>query len=98
MPQTDKSESPMITTLQWKAVFCQLDQWDALSKLQEIHRDANSGIATTWLVWLCSPNLAYVKVDTAGKIQLFHHFHHDVNDELNNGTNQLKGRFRVDPA
>jgi hypothetical protein len=28
-------------------------------------------------------------VNTAGEIQLFHHFHHDVNDGLNDGTNQL---------
>ncbi len=28
-------------------------------------------------------------VDTAGEIQLFHHFHHDANDGLNDGTNQV---------
>jgi hypothetical protein len=28
-------------------------------------------------------------VDTAGEIQLFHRFHHDVDDGLNDGTNQL---------
>jgi hypothetical protein len=79
----------MIPTLQWKDVFCQLDQWDALPKLRAIHREANSSITATWLARLCSPNVAYLVVDMAGEIQLFHHFHHDVNDGLNDGTNQL---------
>ncbi len=71
-------------------MFCQLDQWDALPKLREIHRDANSGMTATWLARLCSPNIAYLVVDTAGEIHLFHHFHHDVlNDGFNDGTNQL---------
>jgi hypothetical protein len=79
----------MITTAQWKDVFRQLDQWDALPKLREIHRGANSGMTATWLARLFSPNVAYLVVDTAGEIQLFHHFHHDVDDGLNYGTNQL---------
>ena len=89
MSQTSTSESPMITTLQWKDVFHQLDQWDALPKLQAIHRNANSGMTAKWLARLCSPHVAYLVVDTAGEIQLFHHFNHDVNDGLNNGMNQL---------
>jgi hypothetical protein len=89
MSQTNTSDSPMITTAQWKDVFRQLDQWDALPKLREIHWGANSGMTATWLARLCSPNVAYLVVDTAGKIQLFHHFHHDVDDGLNDGTNQL---------
>jgi hypothetical protein len=80
---------PMITTEQWKDVSRQLDQWDALPKLREIHRGANSGMTATWLARLCSPNVAYLVVDTAGEIQLFHHFHHDVDDGLNDGTNQM---------
>jgi hypothetical protein len=46
-------------------------------------------MTATWIARLCSPNVAYLVVDTAGEIQLFHHFQHDVNDRLNNGTNQL---------
>ena len=83
----------MITTAQWKDVFRQLDQWDALLKLREIHRGANSGMTATWLAWLCSPNFAYLVVDTAVKIQLFHHFHHNVDDGLNNGKNQAWPRL-----
>jgi hypothetical protein len=78
MSQTDTSESPMITTFQWKDIFHQLDQWDTLPKLREIHQDANSGMAATWLARLCSPNVTYLVVDTAGNIQLFHHFHHNI--------------------
>ena len=89
MSQTNTSDSLMITTAQWKDVFQQLNQWDALPKLREIHRGANSGMTATWLARLCSPNVAYLVVDTAGEIQLFHHFHHDVDDGLNDGTNQL---------
>ena len=89
MSQSDEPDSPMITTSQWKDVFRQLDQWDALPKLRDIHREANSSITATWLARLCSPNVAYLVVDTAGEIQLFHHFHHDVDDGLNDGTNQL---------
>jgi hypothetical protein len=83
----------MITTAQWKDVFRQLDQWDALLKLREIHRGANSGMTATWLARLCSPNFAYLVVDTAVKIQLFHHFHHNVDDGLNNGKNQAWPRL-----
>ena len=89
MSQTDTSESPIIMTLQWKEVFCQLDQWDTLPKLQEIHPGANSGMTATWLARLCSPNVAHLVVDTAGEIQLFHHFQHDINNGLNDKTNQL---------
>jgi hypothetical protein len=46
-------------------------------------------MTATWLARLCSPNVACLVVDTAGEIQLFHHFHHDVDDGLNDGTNQL---------
>jgi hypothetical protein len=78
-------------TSQWKDVFCQRDQqWDALPKLRAIHRNANSGMTATWLARQCSPNIAYLVVDTAGENQLFHHFNHNVNDGLNNGTNQLQ--------
>jgi TRAP-type mannitol/chloroaromatic compound transport system substrate-binding protein len=76
-------------TLQWKEVFFQLDQWDTLPKLQEIHPGANSGMTATWLARLCSPNVAHLVVDTAGEIQLFHHFQHDINNGLNDKTNQL---------
>ncbi len=89
MSQTNTSDFPMITTAQWKDVFRQLDQWDTLPKLREIHRGASSGMTATWFARLCSPNVAYLGVDTAGEIQLFHHFHHDVDDGLNDGTNQL---------
>jgi hypothetical protein len=46
-------------------------------------------MTATWLARLCSPNVTYLVVDNAGEIQLFHHFHHDVDDGLNDGTNQL---------
>jgi hypothetical protein len=40
-------------------------------------------MTATWLARLCSPNVAYLVVDTAGEI------HHDANDGLNDGTSQL---------
>jgi hypothetical protein len=47
-------------------------------------------MTATWFARLCSPNVAYLVVDsTAGKIQLFHHFQHNIIDGLNDETNQL---------
>lgn len=59
-------------------------------KLKNLSEKSNSvGTSSTGFVHLCSPEVAHLMVNTHGVIRLFHHFHHDADDGLNNGTNAL---------
>lgn len=68
--------SPMTMTSTWKDVF-----W-ALDKLSSLHTKSNS-------VNTEATGFAHLMVNTHGTIRLFHHFHHDADDGLNDGTNAL---------
>lgn len=76
--------SPMMMTSTWKDVF-----W-ALDKLSSLHTKSNSvNTEATGFAHLCFPDVAHLLVNTHGTIRLFHHFHHDADDGLNDGTNAL---------
>jgi hypothetical protein len=49
----------MITTRQWVNVFRDLDQWDVVSKLLNMHLSANASTSATGLSRPCSPNVAH---------------------------------------
>ena len=89
MSTAEESDSPVITTSQWVDVFKDLDQWEVVPKIFDMHLSANASTSATGLSRLCSPNVAYLMVDPQGAVQLLHHFHHDVDDGLNGGTNEL---------
>ncbi|KAI2494816.1 hypothetical protein MHU86_19711 [Fragilaria crotonensis] len=82
--------SPMTMTSTWEDVFRALDQWEVVPKLNRLHTKSNSiNTESTGFVHLCSPDIAHLMVNTHGTIRLFHHFHHDADDGLNDGTNAL---------
>ena len=82
--------SPMTMTSTWEDVFRALDQWEVVPKLDRLHSKSNSiNTESTGFVHLCSPDIAHLMVNTHGTIRLFHHFHHDADDGLNDGTNAL---------
>ncbi|KAI2490858.1 hypothetical protein MHU86_23711 [Fragilaria crotonensis] len=77
-------------TSTWEDVFRALDQWEVVPKLNRLHTKSNSiNTESTGFVHLCSPDIAHLMVNTHGTIRLFHHFHHDADDGLNDGTNAL---------
>ncbi|KAI2502886.1 hypothetical protein MHU86_11555 [Fragilaria crotonensis] len=77
-------------TLTWLDVFRKLDQWEVVEKLSALNSKTNSvSTNSTGFVHLCSPEVAHLMVNTHGVIRLFHHFHHDADDGLNDGTNAL---------
>ena len=89
MSTADESDSPVITTLQWVDVFKDLDQWEVVPKIFDMHLSANASTSATGLSRLCSPSVAHLMVDPQGAVQLLHHFHHDADDGLNGGSNEL---------
>ncbi|KAI2497540.1 hypothetical protein MHU86_16943 [Fragilaria crotonensis] len=90
MEGSDDARSPMTMTLTWLDVFRKLDQWEVVEKLSALNSKTNSvSTNSTGFVHLCSPEVAHLMVNTHGVIRLFHHFHHDADDGLNDGTNAL---------
>ena len=90
MERSDEARSPMTMTLTWLDVFRKLDQWEVVEKLSALNSKTNSvSTNSTGFVHLCSPEVAHLMVNTHGVIRLFHHFHHDADDGLNDGTNAL---------
>ncbi|KAI2502880.1 hypothetical protein MHU86_11549 [Fragilaria crotonensis] len=77
-------------TSTWEDVFRPLDQWEVVPKLNRLHTKSNSiNTESTGFVHLCLPDIAHLMVNTHGTIRLFHHFHHDADNGLNDGTNAL---------
>jgi hypothetical protein len=66
-----------------------MDHWEALPKLRELHRIAGASTKPTGLARLCSPYVAHLMVNPRGRLQLFHHFHHNVDDGLNDRTDKV---------
>ncbi len=85
----DADESPMVTTLTWADVFRKMDHWEEIPKLREIHRIAGTSTKPTGLARRCSPYVAHLMVNPRGRVQLFHHFHHNVDEGLNDRTDEV---------
>ena len=66
-----------------------MDHWEALPKLRELHRIAGASTKPTGLARLCSPYVAHLMVNPRGRLQLFHHFHHNVDDGLNDRIDEV---------
>jgi hypothetical protein len=79
----------MTVTRTWEEVFRRLDQWDVVDKLRALHLKSSDSTSSTGFLPFKSPDIAHLMADTAQRVRLFHHFHHDANDGLNNGTDDL---------
>jgi hypothetical protein len=66
-----------------------MDHWEALPKLRELHRIAGASTKPTGLARLCSSYVAHLMVNPRGRLQLFHHFHHNLDDGLNDRTDEV---------
>ncbi len=66
-----------------------MDHWEALPKLRELHRIAGASTKPTGLARLCSPYVAHLMVNPRGRLQLFHHFPHNVDNGLNDRTDDV---------
>jgi hypothetical protein len=89
MPSDNIDESPMTVTRTWEEVFRRLDQWDVVDKLRALHLKSSDSTNSTGFLPFKSPDIAHLMADTARRVRLFHHFHHDADDGLNDSTDNL---------
>ena len=89
MPADNIDESPMTVTRTWEEVFRRLDQWDVVDKLWALHLKSSDSTSSTGFLPFKSPDIAHLMANTARRVRLFHHFHHDADDGLNFGTDNL---------
>jgi hypothetical protein len=89
MPAADIDNSPLTMTRTWEEVFGRLDQWDVVDKVRALHLKSSTSTSSTGFLQFKSPDIAHLVANTSRRVQLFHHFHHDVDDGLNDGTDEL---------
>jgi hypothetical protein len=89
MPADNIDESPMTVTCTWEGVFRRLDQWDVVDKLRALHLKSSDSTSSTGFLPFKSPDIAHLMANIARMVRLFHHFHHNANDGLNDGTDNL---------
>jgi hypothetical protein len=76
-------------TRTWEEVFGRLDQWDMVDKLRALHLKSSSSSSSTGFLQFKSPDIAHLMANTSRRVRLFHHFHHNADDGLNDGTDEL---------
>ena len=89
MPVADIDDSPLTMTRTWEEVFERLDQWDVVDKLRALHLKSSTSTSATGFLQFKSPDIAHLMANTSRRVRLFHHFHHDADDGLNDGTDEL---------
>jgi hypothetical protein len=89
MPADDIDDSPLTMTRTWEEVFGRLDQWDVVDKLWALHLKSSTSTNSTGFLQFKSPDIAHLMANTSQRVRLFHHFHHDADDGLNDGTDEL---------
>jgi hypothetical protein len=89
MPADDIDDSPMTLTRTWEEVFRRLDQWDVVEKLRALHLKSAASTSSTGFLPFKSPDVAHLMANTARRVCLYHHFHHDADDGLNDGSDDL---------
>ena len=89
MPADEIDNSPLTMTRTWEEVFGRLDQWDVVDKLRALHLKASTSTSSTGFLQFKSPDIAHLMANTSRRVRLFHHFHHDADDGLNDGTDEL---------
>ena len=89
MPADDIIDSPMAVTRTWEEVFKRLNLWDVVDKLRALHLTSSDSTSSTGFLPFKSPDIAHLLANTAQRVQLFHHFHHNADDGLNDGTDDL---------
>jgi hypothetical protein len=89
MPADDIIDSPMAVTRTWEEVFKRLNLWDVVDKLRALHLTSSDSTSSTGFLPFKSPDIAHLLANTAQRVQLFHHFHHNADDGLKDGTDDL---------
>jgi hypothetical protein len=89
MPAADIDDSPLTMARTWEEVFGRLDQWDVVDKLRALHLKSSTSTSSTGFLQFKSPDISHLVANTARRVRLFHHFHHDMDDGLNDGTDEL---------
>jgi hypothetical protein len=89
MPADDIDDSPMTLTRTWEEVFRQLDQWDVVDKLRALHLKSSASTSSTGFLPFKSPDVAHLMANTSQRVCLYHHFHHDADNGLNDGSDDL---------
>ncbi len=89
MPVADIDDSPLTMARTWAEVLERLDQWDIVNKLRALHLKSSTSTSATGFLQFKSPDIAHLMANTSRRVRLFHHFHHDADDGLNDGTDEL---------
>ncbi len=89
MPIADIDDSPLTMTSTWEEMFKSLDQWDVVDKLRALHLKSSTSTIATGFLQFKSPDIAHLMANTSRRVRLFHHFHHDADDGLKDGTDEL---------
>jgi hypothetical protein len=89
MPVADIDNSILTMTRTWEEVFGRLDQWDVVDKLRALHLKSSTSTSSTGFLQFKSPDIAHLVANTSRRVRLFHHFHHEADDGLTDGTDEL---------
>ena len=79
--------SPLIITGKWNEAFKPLDHWDVVNKFRALHKRPRNERED--FLRFASPDISHLVWTRDGEVQLLHHFHHDANDGLNDGSDEL---------